>query len=124
MNFHPDVLAVHAQFGGDLESMQALYDRPGHVAEIARLQEQVETLRKERDEARASAERQWEGWIKEEGLRKAAEAERDRPREGNARMVEALKEAEAELYQVPPADAEQERVLAIVRAALQKEHQP
>ena len=32
----------------------------------------------------------------------------------------ALQEAEGELYQVPPADAEQERVLAIVRAALAK----
>lgn len=28
MNFHPDVLAAHAQFGGDLESMQKLYEYP------------------------------------------------------------------------------------------------
>lgn len=28
MNFHPDVLAAHAEFGGDLESMQKLYDYP------------------------------------------------------------------------------------------------
>lgn len=35
-------------------------------------------------------------------------------------MLAALKEAEGELYQVPPADAEQERVLAIVRAAISK----
>lgn len=26
MNFHPDVLAAHAEFGGDLESMQKLYE--------------------------------------------------------------------------------------------------
>jgi hypothetical protein len=35
-------------------------------------------------------------------------------------MLEALKEAEGELYQVPPADAEQERVLGVVRAAIAK----
>lgn len=28
MNFHPDVLAAHAEFGGDLESMQKLYEYP------------------------------------------------------------------------------------------------
>ena len=28
MNFHPDVLAAHAEFGGDLETMQKLYDYP------------------------------------------------------------------------------------------------
>jgi hypothetical protein len=26
MTFHPDVLAAHAQFGGDLESMQKCYE--------------------------------------------------------------------------------------------------
>ena len=26
IKFHPEVLAAHAQFGGDLESMQKLYD--------------------------------------------------------------------------------------------------
>lgn len=35
-------------------------------------------------------------------------------------MLAALQEAEGELYQVPPADAEQERVLAVVRAAIAK----
>lgn len=35
--FHPDVLAAHAEFGGDPESMQALYDRPDHLATITRL---------------------------------------------------------------------------------------
>lgn len=28
MKIHPDVLAAHAQFGGDLESMQKLYEYP------------------------------------------------------------------------------------------------
>lgn len=37
MNFHPDVLAAHAQFGGDLESMQKLYDYPDLKAEVERL---------------------------------------------------------------------------------------
>jgi hypothetical protein len=32
MNFHPDVLAAHAQFGGDLESMQKLYEYPDLIA--------------------------------------------------------------------------------------------
>ena len=47
--------------------------------------------------------------------------------EANARLIaaapemyEALKEAEAELYQVPPADNEQLRTLEIVRAAIAK----
>lgn len=26
MKFHPDVLAAHAEFGGDLEDMQRKYD--------------------------------------------------------------------------------------------------
>lgn len=28
MRIHPDILAAHAQFGGDLESMQKLYAYP------------------------------------------------------------------------------------------------
>lgn len=35
-------------------------------------------------------------------------------------MLAALREAEGELYQVPPADAEQERVLGVVRSAIAK----
>lgn len=49
MKIHPDVLAAHAQFGGDLESMQRLYDSYDHAAEIT-------TLRKELAEARAALE--------------------------------------------------------------------
>lgn len=37
MKFHPDVLAAHAQFGGDLESMQKLYEYPELKAEVERL---------------------------------------------------------------------------------------
>lgn len=52
----------------------------------------------------------------------ASRAECEGLRADKERMTAALKEAEGELYQVPPADAEQERVLAAVRAALsQKE---
>jgi hypothetical protein len=46
MKFHPDVLAAHAQFGGDLQSMQALYDRPDHIARIAALEAQLEHVTK------------------------------------------------------------------------------
>lgn len=41
MKFHPDVLAAHAEFGGDLQSMQALYDHPDHIARIAALEAQL-----------------------------------------------------------------------------------
>lgn len=37
MNFHHDVLAAHAEFGGDLESMQKLYEYPDLKAEVERL---------------------------------------------------------------------------------------
>lgn len=37
MIFHPDVLAAHAEFGGDLESMQKLYEYPELKAEVERL---------------------------------------------------------------------------------------
>ena len=40
MNFHPDVLAAHAQFGGDLESMQKCYDWPDLNAKIAALEKE------------------------------------------------------------------------------------
>lgn len=44
MKFHPDVLAAHAEFGGDLNAMQALYDRPVNLARIAELE--AENVRK------------------------------------------------------------------------------
>lgn len=44
MKFHPDVLAVHAEFGGDSPAMQALYDRPDHLARIAELAAENERL--------------------------------------------------------------------------------
>lgn len=46
MNFHPDVLAAHAQFGGDLVSMQKLYDYPELKGEIDRLRQENDALRK------------------------------------------------------------------------------
>jgi len=42
---HPDVLAAHAQFGGDLLSMQAMYDRPIHLAKIKSLEQEIEELK-------------------------------------------------------------------------------
>lgn len=50
--FHPDVLAAHAQFGGDLRAMQALYDRPDHLARIAALEAKLAEVTRERDEAK------------------------------------------------------------------------
>jgi hypothetical protein len=52
MRFHPDVLAAHAQFGGDLESMQKLYDHHDCEATIATLRAENEQLRRERDAIR------------------------------------------------------------------------
>ena len=56
MKFHPDVLAAHAQFGGDLESMQKLYDLPDAIAakdrEIADTRQRtIEECAKVADEA-------------------------------------------------------------------------
>jgi len=45
MVIHPNVLAAHAQFGGDLRSMQAMYDRPDHLAKIKELEEQISLLK-------------------------------------------------------------------------------
>lgn len=44
MNFHPDVLAAHAEFGGDLESMQKLYEYPDLKAEVERLRADAKLL--------------------------------------------------------------------------------
>lgn len=63
--FHPDVLAVHAEFGGDLNAMQALYDRPDHLTRIAELEaenERLEIVKREavagwKDAERALSER-------------------------------------------------------------------
>jgi len=41
MNIHPDVLAAHAEFGGDLESMQKLYEYPDLKAEVESLRSSV-----------------------------------------------------------------------------------
>lgn len=47
MTYHPDVLAAHAEFGGDLEAMQALYDRPDHISRIAELAAENARMRKD-----------------------------------------------------------------------------
>jgi hypothetical protein len=45
MRFHPDVLAAHAQFGGDLEAMQLAYDLHATIeAQAALIKELVEAL--------------------------------------------------------------------------------
>lgn len=51
MIFHPDVFAVHAEFGGDLKAMQALYDRPDHIDRIAKLEEENARLTQERQDS-------------------------------------------------------------------------
>lgn len=45
VHIHPDVLAAHAQFGGDILSMQAMYDRPKHLARIKELEKENTKLR-------------------------------------------------------------------------------
>ena len=47
-------------------------------ADLARLREENERLRRERDEAIRRGESQWTGWVKEGCARKEAENERDR----------------------------------------------
>ncbi len=118
MNFHPDVLAAHAQFGGDLESMQALYDRPDHVAEIARLQEQVEALRKERDQANDLIDGWANSFVAERDLREAAEAERDRLREALTQI------SLAPMFVTTDRDKWIDWAVETAEAALQKEPQP
>ena len=46
MKFHPDVLAAHAEFGGDLETMQKLYEYPELVARISQQDAELERLRR------------------------------------------------------------------------------
>ena len=46
MRFHPDILAAHAEFGGDLDAMQLAYEQSARIeaqaALIAELVEQIE----------------------------------------------------------------------------------
>ncbi len=37
-HYHPDILKAHAEFGGDLDAMQAMYDRPAHLKMIGELE--------------------------------------------------------------------------------------
>jgi hypothetical protein len=53
MRIHPDVLAAHAQFGGDLETMQKAYEHPDLVAEVARLRAAIADARNEALESAA-----------------------------------------------------------------------
>ena len=57
MKFHPDVLAAHAEFGGDLETMQKLYDYPDLVSRISQQDAELDRLRREVEEARADKAR-------------------------------------------------------------------
>jgi len=59
MKYHPDVLAAHTEFGGDLQAMQALYDRPDHTARIATLEAQLAELAAENERLKQEAA-EWE----------------------------------------------------------------
>ena len=59
MKIHPDVLAAHAQFGGDLELMQKAYEHPDLVAEITRLRAALADERKRALEEAAKALDAW-----------------------------------------------------------------
>ena len=78
-------------------------------AEIARLQEQVETLTRSRDEYRELAHDRTKAWT-------AAEVERDRLREALDKIAEAdFEQSKSELHDF---------VTGIALAVLQKEPQP
>ena len=62
MIIHPDVLAAHAEFGGDLELMQKAY-------EWSELKAEIERLRLSLSEARATGRR--------EGMQEAAQYHED-----------------------------------------------
>lgn len=59
MKFHPDVLAAHAEFGGDLETMQKLYEYPDLVSRISQQDAELERLRREVEEFKALFEQRW-----------------------------------------------------------------
>lgn len=44
MKFHPDVLKAHAQFGGDLQSMQKCYEHSHLIEEVKLLREALRPL--------------------------------------------------------------------------------
>lgn len=52
MKFHPDVLAAHAQFGGDLETMQRCYEWYDLKSEIESLRSRAEKAEAELRDAR------------------------------------------------------------------------
>ena len=52
MNIHPEVLAAHSEFGGDLESMQRAYEWYDLKSEVDSLKVQVSQYAYERDLAR------------------------------------------------------------------------
>ncbi len=54
MNIHPDVLAAHAQFGGDLETMQKAYEYTDLVATCERLRAALVEERKRALESAAA----------------------------------------------------------------------
>lgn len=54
MKIHPDILAVHAEFGGDLETMQKLYDYEDLKSERDTLLEKLTATERERDALRSA----------------------------------------------------------------------
>ena len=75
MNFHPDVLAAHAEFGGDLESMQKCYEWHDLKEDAAKLRKAL------RDAHKALMHYEWyanskSGWASPESetLRASVEA--------------------------------------------------
>jgi predicted nuclease with TOPRIM domain len=77
MIFHPYVLAAHAEFGGDLESMQKCYEWYDLKAKALLAATEIEALRRENQELRAGRD-EWEALATEfKGLTEEWQARAD-----------------------------------------------
>ena len=63
MNIHPDVLAAHAQFGGDLELMQKAYEHPDLVVRLSDAEERIRELEEMLKEERERGDRIAGDWF-------------------------------------------------------------
>ena len=111
MTYHPDVLAAHAEFGGDLEAMQALYDRPDHEKTITRLE-------REKEELRAQSDRFCDKYLA--ALKRAETAERqlEALRDEDAKL-QLLHQQEDQIIEFERQLAERDADLVWARAALE-----
>jgi predicted nuclease with TOPRIM domain len=62
MKIHPDVLAAHAEFGGDLESMQRCYEWYDLKTEITSLRSSLKESREENDRLKGERDESSRAW--------------------------------------------------------------